>query len=141
LGNFVFDHTYIPTTRESFIAEITIGELLDLITVNIIPVITDESDYQPQLLDPPQAEVSIKRVDAIRSKFEDRPLLDYIESIGDYDLLYRKYKRPAKRKMKVQFLKNFYRYSPSTTFGMIKEYFSKQRVIKHGSPSDYETFG
>lgn len=127
LGNFIFDHTYIPTTRESFIAEITIGNLPDAINVNVIPVIADKSDYQPQLLDPPKAEASIKHVDTIRSKFEDRPLSDYIESIGDYDLLYGRYKISAKRRMKVQFLKNFYRYSPSTTFGMIKEYFSKQK--------------
>jgi poly-gamma-glutamate synthesis protein (capsule biosynthesis protein) len=127
LGNFIFDHTYLPTTRESFIAEITIGDSLDLICVNIIPVITDESDYQPQLLNPPQMEASIKRVDTIRSTFENRPLSDYKESIGDYDLLYGKYKKPAKRNMRVQFLRSFYRYSFSTTFGIAKQYLGKQK--------------
>lgn len=128
LGNFIFDHTYIPTTRESFIAEITLDDgSLDLVNANIIPVITDESDYRPKLVKSPQAEASIKHVDTIRSTFENRSLSDYNESIGDYDFLYSKYKRSAKRNMRVQFVKNFYRYSPSTTFGIIKQYLGKQK--------------
>ncbi|MGI6023589.1 MAG: CapA family protein [Methanoculleus sp.] len=127
LGNFIFDHTYIPTTRETLIAEVTIGDSLDLISVNVIPVITDESNYQPQLLKPPQAEASIKRVDTIRGTFEDRSLADYEKTIGDYDLLYGRYKKPAKWNMRIQFLKNFYRYSPSTTFGITKQYLGKQK--------------
>lgn len=128
LGNFIFDHTYIPTTRESFIAEITLDDAsLDLVNVNIIPVVADEKDYRPKLVRSPKAEVSIKHVDTIRSTFENRSLSDYNEFIGDYDLLYSRYKRSAKRNMRVQFVKNFYRYSPSTTFGIIKQYLGKQK--------------
>jgi poly-gamma-glutamate synthesis protein (capsule biosynthesis protein) len=126
LGNFIFDHTYIPTTQESFIAEITLDDSsLDLVNVNIIPVVADESDYQPKLVCSPQAETIIKRVDTIRITFEDRSLLGYTGSIGDYALLYNEYKKPVKRNMKSQFVKNFYRYSFSTTFDIAKRYLGK----------------
>lgn len=133
LGNFIFDHTYIPTTRESFIAEIIIDGSLDLVNVNIIPVMASENDYQPKLIRSPQAEVFINHVDAIRSTFENRSLSDYNESIGGYDLLYSEYNRSAKRNMRVQFLKNFYRYSFPITFGMIKQYLGKKRQCNSGS--------
>lgn len=127
LGNFIFDHTYIPTTRESFIAEITIGNLLDLVSVNVIPIIIGENSYQPQIVRSPQMAASIKRVNTVLSTFENQSLSDYKEFIGDYDRLYSKYKKTAKWNMKVQFLKNFYRYSPSTTFDTIKQYLGKQK--------------
>jgi len=127
LGNFIFDHTYIPTTRESFIAEIAVDDSLDLVNVNIIPVRADEKDYQPKLVRSPQAEASIKHVDTIRSTFENRSLSDYKGSIGNYDHLYSEYKRSAKRNMRIQFVKSFYRYSPSTTFNIIKQYLGKQK--------------
>jgi len=126
LGNFIFDDTYIPATRESFVAEITIDHSPESMNVNILPVIINEDNYQPRLITPLKSDIVIS-AEKIRNAFENRSLLDYENSLGDYDLLYRKYKRPAKRRMKVQFLKNFYRYSPSTTFGMIKEYLSKQK--------------
>jgi len=136
LGNFIFDHTYITTTRESFIAEITIGDLRDSISVNVIPVIAKGECYQPQLLISPQAEASIKRVDTIRSTFEERSLSNYEETIGDYDLLYRKYKKPAKRNMRVQFLKNFYRYSFSTMFNMLGQCLGKRKGILQTPPDN-----
>lgn len=127
LGNFIFDHTYIPTTRESFIAEITLSDSLKSVRVNIIPVLSDKKTYQSQLVNASQVEACIKRVDAIRRTFENRSLSDYENFIGDYDLLYRRYKKVAKRNMKVHFLKNFYRYSLPTTLGIIKNYSSKLR--------------
>lgn len=126
LGNFIFDHTYIPTTQESFIAEITIDDHLDLSSVTIIPIITNVKSYQPQLVLSPQTENSIKRVDVIQSAFENRPLSDYEEYIGDYNILYRKYKKSAKRNMRVHFLKNFYRYSFSTSLDIFKRYLNRR---------------
>ena len=127
LGNFVFDHTYIPTTRESFIAEITIDDLLDLVSVNIIPVMIDENIYQPQIVKSPQMAAFVERVDTVQGTFENQPLSGYNESIGGYNHLYSKFKKTAKWNMKVQFIKNFYRYSFSTTFSIIKHYLGKQR--------------
>ncbi|KQC11983.1 MAG: hypothetical protein APR54_10255 [Candidatus Cloacimonas sp. SDB] len=136
LGNFIFDHTYIPTTQESFIAEITIDDgSLDSVKVNIIPVMADEKDYQPKLVRSPKAEASIKHLDTIRSTFENRSLSDYEESIGDYHFLYSGYKRSAKRNMRVQFVKNFYRYSFPITFGIIKRYLGKKRECNSKSLS------
>jgi poly-gamma-glutamate synthesis protein (capsule biosynthesis protein) len=124
LGNFIFDDTYIPTTRESFIAEIIIDDSPNSMNVNILPVMINEDNYQPRPAPHLQAD-SIASVEKVRDILENRSLSDYENAIGDYDLLYSKYKETAKWNMKVQFLKNFYRYSPSTTFGMIKEYFNK----------------
>lgn len=126
LGNFIFDHTYIPTTRESFLAEITFNDSHDSVNINLIPVIADESNYQPQLLNSSQTDKSKKRVDIIRSRFENRPLSDYKMSVGDYNLLYRKYKKVATWNMRVQFVKSFYRYSFSTNIGIIKQYLGKR---------------
>ena len=92
--------------------------------VNILPVMINEDNYQPRPAPHLQAD-SIASVEKVRDILENRSLSDYENAIGDYDLLYSKYKETAKWNMKVQFLKNFYRYSPSTTFGMIKEYFNK----------------
>lgn len=126
LGNFVFDDTYIPATRESFIAEITFYGSWKSMDTNILPVIINEDNYQPRPITPLQTD-TITSIDKIRKVFEDRSLSDYEKSIGDYDLLYRRYKKSAKLSMKVHFVKNFYRYSPKLTFGAIKEYFGKQK--------------
>lgn len=126
LGNFIFDDTYIPTTRESFIAEIAICGSKESMNINILPVILNEDNYQPRLVTPLQLD-TISSVEKIRDAFENKPLSDYKNSIGNYDLLCKKYKKIAKLNMKVQFVKNFYRYSPSTTFGIIKQYLGKQK--------------
>ena len=49
LGNFIFDDTYNPTTRESFIAKITVNDSRDSLEASIIPVIIDKNTYQPRL--------------------------------------------------------------------------------------------
>lgn len=126
LGNFIFDQTFIPTTRESFIAEITISDSPDLMNVNIIPIIINNRDYHPQIVNSPQKDAFLKSVGTIRNAFENRSLSDYRESIGDYTLLYNKYMRPAKWSMKKQFIKNFYRYSLSTVYDIIKQYVGKK---------------
>lgn len=127
LGNFIFDHAFIPTTQESFIAEITLSDSLKSVRVNIIPVRSDKKTYQPQLVNASQAEACIKRADAIRRTVENRSLSDYGNFIGDYDLLYCRHKKAAKRNMKVHFLKNFYRYSLPTTLSIIKNHSGKLR--------------
>ena len=128
LGNFIFDHTYIPTTRESFIAEITLDYTMNITNVNIIPVVANDRSYQPQIPNSLQNEAYINYVNAIRSTIEDRALSEYLEYIEDYEFLCLKCKRLAKRNMTAQFLKSFYRYSFSTTCGIIERYFAKLRL-------------
>ena len=53
LGNFIFDDTYNPTTRESFIAKITVNDSRDSIEAGIIPILIDTNNYQPRLSVPP----------------------------------------------------------------------------------------
>ena len=123
LGNFIFDDTYNPTTRESFIAKITVNDSRDSLEATIIPVIIDKNTYQPQLSVPPQKEISLKSVDAIRQLFENKSLSDYSTSIGDYHLLSRKYKKPVTWNMKIQFIRNLYRYSTTLIVMTLKEFF------------------
>ncbi|MDG6250065.1 CapA family protein [Methanocalculus sp.] len=128
LGNFIFDHTYIPSTRESFIAKITVHgspDNLESIDVHVIPVIIDECDYHTQVIDSPQSDAFLTSVETIRNTFENRSLSDYSEYIGDYDLLYEQYKKTVKKNMKVHFIKNFYRYSFSTVCHTITSYLKK----------------
>lgn len=127
LGNFIFDQTFIPTTRESFIAEINIDDLLDSIEVNILPISINARKYCPELLDHSQKDAFMKIMGIIRNSYENRSLLDYQNFIGDYNLLYNDKKRMAKWNMKVQFIKNFYRYSIPTIYAIIKQYLGKEK--------------
>jgi poly-gamma-glutamate synthesis protein (capsule biosynthesis protein) len=125
LGNFIFDLTYIPSTRESFIAEITVHESPLSIDVAIIPIVINEADYQPRMIHSPQSDVFLNSVETIRNSFENTPVSDYCIAVGDYNLLYHKFKQPAKWNMKVQFMKNFYRYSYPTLIQIIKKFIGK----------------
>jgi len=132
LGNFIFDDTYIPATRDSFIAEITICSSLESMEVNVIPVIINESSYQPQPVNPLQMG-TIQYIEETRGMFEKRSLLDYKMAIGNYHLLCNTYKKAAKWNMKVQFARKFYRYSLSTTFNIVKQYFKRANWMKEGN--------
>ncbi|MDN7025662.1 CapA family protein [Methanoculleus sp. FWC-SCC1] len=127
LGNFIFDHTYIPTTRESFIAEIDVQDSSDLMDINITPVTINAYDYHPHIMNSPHSDAFLMSVGAIRNSFENRSLSDYITYIGDYNLLYNKYKAAVKWNMKVHFVKNLYRYSFSTVCSTVSSYFGKKR--------------
>lgn len=129
LGNFIFDHTYIPTTTDSFIAEINARDSLDSIDVDIIPVAIDKCDYHPQIMNSPQSNAFLKSVETIRGTFENRSISNYSESIGDYNLLYNQYKKNAKWNMKVHFVKNFYRYSRPTLIYILKNYIGKHHLF------------
>ena len=121
LGNFIFDDTYLPTTLKSFIAKITINDSRNSIEANVIPVIIGKNTYQPRLSVPPETEISLQSVDTIRQLFENKSLTEYSTSIGDYNLMYSRYKKPVKWSMKIQFIKNLHRYSLSTIVLTLKE--------------------
>ena len=127
LGNFIFDLTYIPTTRESFIAKIAVHESPVSMDITLIPIVIHESDFQPRIIPSPVSDNFLKSVETIRTSFENRPVSEYRMAIGDYNLLYNTYKRPAKWAMKVQFMKNFYRYSFPTFINIIKDYIRKNK--------------
>jgi poly-gamma-glutamate synthesis protein (capsule biosynthesis protein) len=127
LGNFIFDLTFIPSTNESFIAEIDIDESSNSINVNIIPILINKQTYRPQLLDNSKKNTFLKNIRLIRNLFENRSISDYLESIGDYNVLHNNKKQAAKWNMKVHFAKNFYRYSFPTIYSIIKEYVDKQK--------------
>jgi gamma-polyglutamate biosynthesis protein CapA len=120
LGNFVFDQTYIPTTRESFIAEICFSDTFDVVDVSIIPIIINKIDYRPEIVRPPRSDIFLKSVNEVRKLIENRSISDFQTSIGDYKLLTIEYKKAAKRKMKTHFMRNIHRYSLSTVFDIIK---------------------
>lgn len=126
LGNFIFDHTYIPKTNQSFIAEISVHDSPVQIQVNIIPIMIRRNNFQPQVAIPSQQQEIISAVDSVRNNLENRSLSDYSKFIGNYEKMCHKYKSAARRNMKVQFIRNFYRYSPSSAFSMIKQYFNKR---------------
>jgi poly-gamma-glutamate synthesis protein (capsule biosynthesis protein) len=126
LGNFIFDQTYIPITKESFIAEIIIHDSVESMAINIIPIMIDEKYYRPQPITPLKTDVSGKPFDVVRRTLENRSLSDYMSFTGDYDLLRYKYNKTVQWNMKVQFAKNFHRYALSTIFGIIKQYFGRR---------------
>ena len=53
LGNFIFDDTYNPTTRESFIAKITVNDSRDSIEAAIIPVTIDKNKLSTPVIRSP----------------------------------------------------------------------------------------
>jgi hypothetical protein len=87
----------------------------------------NEDNYQPHLVTPHQINTNKDSIETIRNTFENRSISDYKKLIKDYDLLCRKYKRTVKWDMRVQFVKKFFRFSLSTTFGILKVYFGKQK--------------
>jgi hypothetical protein len=125
LGNFIFDDTYIPTTQKSIIAAITINNSLNSFEVTIIPVQLDKENYQPRLITNPSKRTSLDYIETIRKKIENQSLDEYTAFVGNYNILSHKFNQMAKWDMKIQFIKNFYRYSASTIFTIIKQYFRK----------------
>lgn len=127
LGNCVFDQTFIETTRESIIAKVMVADITDKITVEIIPIRLHKTEYYPQLVKSPEKETIGESVQETRKAIERRTISEYREFLGDYDQLYMKYKRPALLGMKRQFIRNFFRYSFSTTFNIVRQYAGRHR--------------
>ncbi len=120
LGNFVFDQTFVRSTRDSIIAKITVGDAAGPIDVEVIPIRIDKRNYFPEFVESPDKERMLNQIDETRSWVEGTAVSTYEERVGDYDLLYRRYKRPALRSMKKQFILNIPRYSSSTFYKIIR---------------------
>jgi poly-gamma-glutamate synthesis protein (capsule biosynthesis protein) len=125
LGNFIFDHTYIKSTRKSVIAKIKVDMNTKDIDIDFIPVICDSKEYYPKIADEKDGDEILSNISEIRDKIENKFLSDYRSVVGDYLTLANKYKRGAKREMKIQFIKNLYRYPPNLSINIVKSYLQK----------------
>ncbi len=122
LGNFIFDHTYIKNTRESIIAKIRVDRNTKDINIDIIPVICNSKEYYPKIAEGSDKNGIQSLVSEIRSKIENKSLVEYSSGVGDYPALANKYKRTAKMEMKKQFIKNLYRFPPKLSISIVKDY-------------------
>ena len=125
LGNFIFDHTYIKSTQETVIAKIRVDTNTKDINIDIIPVTCDPKEYYPKIADEKNGDEILNLISEIRNKMENKSLSNYLSFIGDYTTLASKYKRTAKREMKMQFIKNLYRYPPNLSISIVKSYLHK----------------
>jgi len=125
LGNFIFDHTYIKSTRKSVIAKIKVDMNTKDIDIDFIPVICDSKEYYPNIADEKDGDGLLSNISEIRDKIENKFLSDYRSVVGDYLTLANKYKRIAKMQMKMQFIKNMYRYPPNLSINIVKSYLQK----------------
>jgi poly-gamma-glutamate synthesis protein (capsule biosynthesis protein) len=125
LGNFIFDHTYIKNTRESIIAKIKVDMNTKDIDIDFIPVTCDPKEYYPKIAEGSDKNGIQSLVSAMRNKIENKSLSDYRLSVGNYPALASKYKKKAKMEMKMQFIKNLYRYPPNLSMSIVKGYLQK----------------
>jgi poly-gamma-glutamate synthesis protein (capsule biosynthesis protein) len=128
LGNFIFDHTYIKNTRKSVIAKIKVDMNTKDINIDLIPVICDSKEYYPKIADEKNGDGILSNISDIRDKIENKVLSDYRSVVGDYLTLANKYKRGAKREMKIQFIKNLYRYPLSLTIKNFYQYLARIHI-------------
>ena len=125
LGNFIFDHTYIKSTRKSTIAKIKIDMNTKDINIDFIPVICDHKEYYPTIVGDKDRDKILNHISEIRNMIENKTLSDYRSTISSYSTLANKYKREAKREMKMQFIKNLYKYPPTLSISIVKGYLQK----------------
>ena len=125
LGNFIFDHTYIKSTQETAITKIRVDMNTKDINVEIIPIICDAKEYYPIITDEKDGDKILNLISEIRDKIEDKSLSDYRSVVRDYPTLANKCKREAKREMKMQFMKNLYRFPPKLSMSIVKDYLQK----------------
>lgn len=126
LGNFVFDSTFIGNTRDSFIAKIIIGDSADRFDVELIPIRINKRNYSPAIVESPERERMLTQAGTTRSMVEDTAVTSYEERVGDYAQLYRRYKRPALRSMKMHFILNIPRYSPASLYRIVSTYAARR---------------
>jgi poly-gamma-glutamate synthesis protein (capsule biosynthesis protein) len=125
LGNFIFDHTYIKSTRKSIIAKIRVDMNTKDIHIDFIPVTCDPKEYYPTIAGDNDRDKILNHISEIRNMIENKPVSDYRSVVGDYLTLANKYKREAKIEMKIQFIKNMYRYPLKFSIGVAKSYLQK----------------
>jgi len=125
LGNFIFDDTYIKNTRKSMIAKIRINMNTKDMDIDIIPVICNPKEYYPKIADGKNGDEILNLISSVRAKIENKSLSGYSSEVEDHSTLANKYKRTAKREMKMQFIKNLHRFPPKLSIGIVKGYLQK----------------
>ena len=124
LGNFIFDHTYIKSTRMGIIAKIVV-EMDKHINIDVIPIICNSKEYYPKIASEKDRDEIQNLISEIRNKIENKSLSAYSSEEGDYPTLANTYKKTAKREMEMQFLKNLYRYPPNLSISILNSYLQK----------------
>ena len=124
-GNFIFDHTYIKSTRKSIIAKIKVDMNTKNINIDFIPVICDHKEYYPTIAGDKDRDKILNHISEIRNMIENKTLSDYRSTISSYTTLTNKYKRKAKREMKMQFIKSLYKYPPTLSMSIVNGYLQK----------------
>lgn len=125
LGNFIFDDTYIKSTRKSMIVKIRVDTTTKDIKIDIIPVICDPKYYYPKIADGHAKNEILNIISAVRAKLENKSLVEYSSEQGAYPALANKYKKTAKMEMKMQFIKNLHRFPPKLSMSIVKDYLQK----------------
>lgn len=124
LGNFIFDDVYIKSTRKGIIVKIDIDTNRP-IKVEAIPIICDTKEYYPRVADKNNKDEILGDISTIRSLVENKDLSDYYSTIGNYTSLTKKFKKDARMQMIAHFIRNIYKYPPSLTIGIVKDYLIK----------------
>jgi len=125
LGNFIFDYTYIKSTRETAIAKIRVDMDEKNMDIDAIPIVCDTKEYFPKIEDEKDCDEILSLILSVRDNIENKSLSDYCSSIGNYLALAKKYKKEAKIHMKMHFIKNLYRYPPNLSIAIIETYLKK----------------
>jgi len=122
LGNFIFDHTYIRSTRQSVIVKINVDVDTKNINIEVIPIICEHGEYYPKIVDENSKGEIISLISTVRSKIEGRSVSDYLLSVGDYSVLVSQYRRKAKTEMKNHFIRSVHKYPLSLSTWIVKDY-------------------
>jgi gamma-polyglutamate biosynthesis protein CapA len=123
LGNFIFDHTYIKTTRKTIIAKIEVSGNNKEIKIDVIPLVCSSADYSPLLANHRQKDEILSFLSSSLNMLEGKSVKEYADFLGDYNELSDKYRKIAKREMRLFFAKNFFLYPLELKMDILKKQF------------------
>lgn len=121
LGNFVFDQTFNPNTRESAIFEIDLEEENK---VNFTPIMIHKEKYAP-VFDGKFSEKIITHIISAHSNLQGKTIREYENKVICYTNPNNPYHKFARKSMKIHFLRKTWRYNLKESLSIIKEYVFK----------------
>lgn len=119
LGNFVFDQTFNPITRNSAIFVIEIGTEAQ---INYLPISLDMKNYSPKISTGKDREIVIEMTEKIHNILQDVSLDEYKKMVISYTTEDNPYHRKIKKYQKLQFIKNIWRYDVGFTMKTLIQY-------------------
>jgi len=125
LGNFIFDHTYIKTTRKTIIANIKVPDNGEEIRIDVIPLVCSPADYSPLLASRMQKDEIMSFLYRSLNMLSGKTIQEYANFLGDYDKLSDKYEKFAKLEMRLFFARNFFRYPLELKKNLLKKQFEQ----------------